>query len=1008
MSTPGRIDSRVPAADPANHNLAQVSAAPSATHCHRSPSPRHDLLKAPLPTPPGAGGAPRSCRGSSGGHETGRPVMFASPASAPHAPHTPHAPQASGGAALVSVDGAHDFPLEGAHLAARADGGMACSTFRQRFRNPHAEPLEVVYVLPLPADGAVLGYRITVADRVIRGEIRTREAAQKAYRDALYEGRTVGLLEQERADTFRQQVGNIPAHTAVEVEIDVLHPLAFRAATPTSSPAQWEYRFPTTVGVRYMGGAGRVPDAHRIDPDRADPSAGGTPARLTLALEVAGMDPGSVLRAPGHALQLSEDAGATAGTGTSDSRPPGRRVTATLAEPTPLDRDMVARWDAPAPGIGVHLVEGTGLHGGYRGNGGSGEEGVRAGDLPGDQAGDLPGDQARDLPGDHARDLPGDQARDLVGDGAGDDGRYALVTVVPPTIPGHAFARDLTILLDTSGSMHGLPLELGKTVVERLLRSLGGEDRFEVLTFGSTVDRFARSPTAATRDEVDNAVKRLRKLEASGCTEMRAAVAEALRPLRSDAQRQVVLVTDGYIGFEGAVLSEAMTRLPPGVRFHAVGVGAAPNRTLTGGLARAGRGLELFAQDGASAAESADLLRAASVRPVLTELVISGSALVAHAPARPRDVAEGHPVVVTVELASSGGLLALSGNMAGPPGSRPEPWRWSVRIPPLAAEGGPESGAGALPRTLLPLGALYGRERIADLELEEAAGAGRVETDARIEATALRHRIVSRRTSLVAVSDAPTVDPSEPTRRQTVAVELPAGMSAEMVGLHHEGDMTIFSAAPGLVLHERVERFDFRTTGTREDVANPFTSTEAPLDGGGPWIGGVEEGDLRSEGDLGSEGDFGSESASGSGAHAPMGGNRGASREPRRALDLGTARILRREGGALVLEFDVPHPGFHLAGGGTEVRVALSGGGVLRARVDAAASTRVGPHRAGTRVRLALRLVGHGHWPATETMRLAWDAHPRAPGASTSGKESFEITVHPEPGLAQHDGGDID
>ncbi|CAN5795217.1 hypothetical protein BH23GEM11_BH23GEM11_17290 [soil metagenome] len=882
--------------------------------------------------------------------------MFASSASAPHAhpghlgphAHEPGSGPASAGAALVSVDGAHAFPLEAAHLAARAEGGMAFSTFRQRFRNPHAEPLEVVYVLPLPADGAVLGYRVTVGDRVIRGEIRTREVARQAYRDALYQGRTAGLLEQERADTFRQQLGNIPARTAVEVEIDVLHPLAFRPATPSADagPAQWEYRFPTTVGVRYMGAAGRVPDAGRIDPDRADPSEGGTPPRLTLALEIAGLLPGAGVVAPGHALELSEDAEAMAEAEGSPSRSPGRHVTATLAEATRLDRDMVARWDAPAAEIGVHLVEGTGLGGNAGGD------------------------------------------RRLEDADAADRGRYALVTVVPPAVPGAAFARDLTILLDTSGSMHGLPLELGKAVVERLLRSLGPDDRFEVLTFGSRVKRFAKAPTVASEGAVDDAVKRLRRLEASGSTEMQAAVAEALRPLRSDAQRQVVLVTDGYIGFEGAVVAEAMHGLPAGVRFHAVGVGAAPNRTLTGGLARAGRGLELFAQDGASAVESAELLLAASVRPVLTDLALSGTALVAHSPARPRDVAQGHPVVLTVELAPGGGTLELSGHVAGPLAGNAEPWRWSARIPARGPRVG-DGSTGALPRTSLPLGALHGRERIADLELEEAAGAGRIETDARIEATALRHRIVSRRTSLVAVSDGPTVDPSEPTRRETVAVELPGGMSAEMVGLHHQGTPRLSSDASTRVLLAPRMHPDAESTTIREEGLRRFSDMEGDLDGDGPWDGTMDE--------IFAPGERFGETPDRS---APFRRGGGESRERGRRFDLGTARILRLQRGELVLEIEVPHDGFMLPGGGTGVRVELGGGGVIRARVVEEASTRVGPHQAGTRVRLALRLVDHGPWPTDETMRLAWDAHRPATGASASRQDSFLITVHPAEDLA--------
>ena len=168
---------------------------------------------------------------------------------------------------LVSVDG-RVYPLESVRVAARAEGGIALTTLTQRFANPHAEALEVVYTLPLPADGAVLAYTIRMGEKVIRGEVQPRERAEAAYREALYQGRTAGLLEQDRADTFQQRLGNLPPHTAVAVEIEVLQPLAFLAGVDAGAP-QWEYRFPTVVGVRYEGVAGRVPDAGRLDVDRA-------------------------------------------------------------------------------------------------------------------------------------------------------------------------------------------------------------------------------------------------------------------------------------------------------------------------------------------------------------------------------------------------------------------------------------------------------------------------------------------------------------------------------------------------------------------------------------------------------------------------------------------------------------------------------------------------------------------------------------------------------------------
>src|SRR5690349_2479105 len=104
-------------------------------------------------------------------------------------------PGPSRGAALVSIDG-RVYPLTRASIIARARGGLAVSTLTQEFRNPFDEPLEVLYTLPLPADGAVLGYVVTIGDRVIHGEIEKRAKAKVDYEKAILEGRTAALLDQ--------------------------------------------------------------------------------------------------------------------------------------------------------------------------------------------------------------------------------------------------------------------------------------------------------------------------------------------------------------------------------------------------------------------------------------------------------------------------------------------------------------------------------------------------------------------------------------------------------------------------------------------------------------------------------------------------------------------------------------------------------------------------------------------------------------------------------------------
>ncbi|MFN0059889.1 MAG: VIT domain-containing protein [Planctomycetota bacterium] len=777
-------------------------------------------------------------------------------------PKTPASP------ALVAVDG-RVYPLRSAQVHARAEGGLALTTLIQEFENPHDEPLEVIYTVPLPADGAVLGYQIRMGERVIRGEIEKRDIAEADYKKALFEGRTAGLLEQNRADTFEQRLGNLPAHTNARIEIEVLHALAFLLGGEASAPI-WEYRFPTVVGVRYEGEPGHVTDAAKLDVDRGDD--GGIPTRVALDVEIAD--------------EIADATGSTAAI-TSPSHEikcvAGANVTHVhLAEHARLDRDLIIQWSAVARDVGVRIVEGRGL--------------------------------------------------------TGDDGRYALVTVTPAADPAVVYHRDVTVLIDASGSMSGPPLEAAKRVVADLLASLAAGDRFEVFAFASTVEPLSARLSNATPRAVRKCLAKLAALRAGGATEMMAAVTEAMVSLRPETQRQIVLVTDGYIGFEREIVHKLAAELPAGVRVHAVGIGAAPNRSLTSGVARAGRGHEFFANDERTAARVSRRLCAATVRPVLTELMIGGSAVVASAPALPRDVFAEKPLVMAVELRPAGGTLDVTGQLAGKKGT----WAWRVNID--------SAFAGA---TALPLGAYYGRERIADLEAgvvkpERSAhrpladglapeGGPDLGLDQAVEALGLRHRVVSRRTSLIAIAEEAAVDPRAPRRRERIAVEMPYGVSPAGAGVG--------------VLHSLLGAARFRGSAPRR-----YGSAGSAFGGATP----------ASPPPTGSAGGI---------------RVRGTPQLP--VLEIFASNAVRFANDTVIIEFTVPHDGFLLPDGVVRLIGALGDSG--NAEVNRSESSRVGPHRQGLIVRMALRVADDAFWASSISFRVEWTAKRPDPLSSANG-----------------------
>jgi Ca-activated chloride channel homolog len=148
------------------------------------------------------------------------------------------------GCELVTKDG-RTLPLVATHLRAECAGGLARYVLEQTFVNVHDETLHVTYKLPLPADGAVSGYAFQIGMRTVSGRVDPKETARARFEQAIAEGKTAALLEQERPDVFTQQIGNIPANETIIARITVDAPLAWLPE------GEWEMRFPTVIGPRY-------------------------------------------------------------------------------------------------------------------------------------------------------------------------------------------------------------------------------------------------------------------------------------------------------------------------------------------------------------------------------------------------------------------------------------------------------------------------------------------------------------------------------------------------------------------------------------------------------------------------------------------------------------------------------------------------------------------------------------------------------------------------------------
>ncbi len=155
------------------------------------------------------------------------------------------------------------FPLQHTHATVQISGDTAHVEITQTYRNHFKEPVEGVYVFPLPENSAVDGMKIVIGERVIESRIQERKVARQTYQEARARGHTAALLEEERPNIFTQSVANIPPGQGVNVVIHYLQPLTF-------DNGRYEFVFPMVVGPRFLPGApgdrAAAPDASRISP----------------------------------------------------------------------------------------------------------------------------------------------------------------------------------------------------------------------------------------------------------------------------------------------------------------------------------------------------------------------------------------------------------------------------------------------------------------------------------------------------------------------------------------------------------------------------------------------------------------------------------------------------------------------------------------------------------------------------------------------------------------------
>ena len=357
-----------------------------------------------------------------------------------------------------------------------------------------------------------------------------------------------------------------------------------------------------------------------------------------------------------------------------------------------------------------------------------------------------------------------------------DEQGYALITVTPPSeMAAERLPRDVTFVIDVSGSMSGQKLEQAKAAGRRLMGTLTERDRLRVIDFSTDVRTFRDDWVAASASNVRAAIRYIEDLDAVGSTNISGALEEALRSGDSGGRADgrvplVIFMTDGAATVgerDPAAIAARAARMRGDARVFTLGMGADVNIGLIEQLAVEGRGVAQFVRPDENVERFVELLASRLRAPLLTDVRVTTDGNVRLSrlyPQAPQDLFAGQDLVLLARYDGSGPTNVI---VRGRSGTREVRWSSERNFVRESRENN------FVPR-------LWATQRIGWLAAEKRRNGGNTEIDDEIRRLGERFGIPTEFTSYLVLEPGMVANQS---RRQDASAARLRGVAATGAGV---------------------------------------------------------------------------------------------------------------------------------------------------------------------------------------------------------------------------------
>ena len=528
--------------------------------------------------------------------------------------------ETSVGELFLTDQSGHSIPslLLNTDIKADINGLIATITVKQHFKNDSEQWVNGRYVFPLPENGAIDGMLIKVGDRIIKGTIKEKESAKKVFEAAKSAGKKAALLEQHRPNLFSMTVANIPPNSEVITEIRVIDSVQYK-------DNQFSLRMPTTITPRYIPGKSLIVNLQE-EQDVQINHASGWGINTDIVADASLITPPQTHAEEHHidhhfSLKLNLHAGVELteiGSSThaiSINHHESKPTIITLKNGTEkMDQDLRIEWkpvasQSPRAALFQQMIADT---------------------------------------------------------------QFSMAMLLPPTIESAlSIPKEITFIIDSSGSMAGHSMKQAKKSLYLALERLNPNDRFNIVDFDSHFTSLFELPQIANAHNIWRARSMVRQLRADGGTEMFGPLDHALSmPTNKSYLKQVIFITDGSVGNEQQLFKLINDKLGD-ARLFTIGIGSAPNSHFMNKAAQFGKGSFTYINSAEETVEKMSALFHKITRPVARDLIVSypdtesKGITVEQFPKKIPDIYAGEPLLIFAKSNKAVDKIEISGQLLG-------------------------------------------------------------------------------------------------------------------------------------------------------------------------------------------------------------------------------------------------------------------------------------------------------------------------------------------------------